>query len=160
LYHISCLCFACNESHWTRDIGTCIAFPKVATILTMFLWKIKQCVDQLWWAWIVWLWLYTKTWSKLKKVIKPRNWGQCQVIHPVPSIINVLTKYGENRLFGYGETDLITKTLLILSPPSFVSICIWRRHGGTRQWDTWYLFPRSTRSRDTWSFVFLTCDVF
>ena len=25
--------------------------------------------------------------------------------------------------------------------------------------DTWYLFPGSTRSRDTWSFVFLTCDV-
>ena len=23
-----------------------------------------------------------------------------------------------------------------------------------------YLFPRSTRSRDTWSFVFLTCEVF
>ena len=34
------------------------------------------------------------------------------------------------------------------------------RHGGTRQWDTLYLFPRRTRSRNTWSFVFLTCDVF
>jgi hypothetical protein len=32
--------------------------------------------------------------------------------------------------------------------------------GSPRQRDTWYLFPRSTRSRNTWSFVFLTCDVF
>ena len=33
------------------------------------------------------------------------------------------------------------------------------RHGGTRQRNTCYLFPRSTRSRDTWSFVFLTCGL-
>ena len=28
----------------------------------------------------------------------------------VPSMINVLNKYGEPRLYGNGETDLITKT--------------------------------------------------
>jgi hypothetical protein len=41
-----------------------------------------------------------------------------------------------------------------------ISFLLLRRHGGTRQRDTWYVFSRSTRSRDTWSFVFLTCDVF
>ena len=43
---------------------------------------------------------------------------------------------------------------------SFVSIFIWRRHGGTRQRDAWYLYPRRTRFRYTWSIVILTCDVF
>ena len=47
---------------------------------------------------------------------------------------------------------------------TFHSICVVvyvdGYHGSMWQQDTWYLFPWSTQSRDTWSFVFLTCDIF
>ena len=38
------------------------------------------------------------------------------------SMINVWTKYGEPRLNGYGETDIITKnlTFLLMLPPEQV----------------------------------------
>jgi len=69
---------------------------------------------------------------------------------------------GRSRISPYnkGHTLFIIPKLHILQQNifwtnlTFYSICVVVYvddcHGGTRQWDTWYLFPRSTRSRDTW----------
>ena len=54
----------------------------------------------------------TKTWHKFNKVSRSLNEFKVKWYMPgwhVPSMINVWTKYGEPRLYGYGETDVFTK---------------------------------------------------
>jgi hypothetical protein len=56
--------------------------------------------------------LIMKTWCKCNKVNRPWKWGQGQVTHAwlTCTHYDVWTKHGECRLYGNGETDLITKT--------------------------------------------------
>ena len=42
----------------------------------------------------------------------------------MPSMINVWTKYGEPRFNGYGETDIITKNLILLMLPPEQEYCL------------------------------------
>jgi hypothetical protein len=64
--------------------------------------------------------LITKTWCKFNIVGKLQKWGHGQVTYAqltytLHIMINAWTRYSEPRLYGYVETDLITKTWLKFS---------------------------------------------
>ena len=70
-----------------------------------------------------------------------------------------------SSLSGIWKRFRVTSSAILFTIESrmAITLCVLPcegRHGSTRQRDTWYLFPRRTRSRDIRCFVFLTSDVF
>ena len=78
----------------------------------------RQCVDQTWPAFIVWLYRnHTYTTYPPSSMCGPNMASlHCMAIqkphiHYTPSIVNVWTKYGQPSLYGYIETTHILHTL-------------------------------------------------